>query len=148
MQSLKYSRIEDHPALPIQQQVMSVESFVGTWTNTNSGNRGIAKFIVSEEQGRLYLRIFGYQPSSFIDWGKVPIETAYARDVNSAEPMAFEANCNLGFMDVQIQANFSLGLLVLACFNTFIDQSGRANYFSREFFCREKTGTQEHDDHA
>ena len=148
MQPLKYSRLEDHPALPVQQQEMSLESLLGTWTNTNSGNRGIAKLIVSEEQAGLYLRIFGYQNPYLIDWGKVPIETVYARDVNSAEPMAFEANYDLGFMDVQVQANFSLGLLVLACFNIFKDQSGRENYFSREFFCREKAGTQEQNDHA
>jgi hypothetical protein len=57
--------------------------------------------------------------------------------------MAFEANYDLGFMDVQVQANFSLGLLVLACFNIFKDQSGRQNYFSREFFRREKVHRQE-----
>lgn len=139
MQPLKYSRTEDHPAAPVKQQVMSFESLQGTWTNTNAGARGIAKVIVTEEGGALYLRIFGWQSPAFIDWGQAPIETVYARDVNSAEPMAFEASYDLGFMHVQAQANFSLGLLVLACFNTFKDQSERENYFSREFFCREKT---------
>ena len=148
MQTLKYSRMEDHPALPVKQQPMSFESLVGTWTNTNVGARGIVQLIVSEEHGALYLRIFGWQSPSLIDWGQEPIETVYARDVNSAEPMAFEASYKLGFMDVQVQANFSLGLLVLACFNTFQDQSGRENYFSREFFCREKVGTQKQNDHA
>jgi hypothetical protein len=143
MQPLKYTRSEDYPATPRKHQSMSLDSLLGTWTNTNAGGKGVAKLIVSQEHGAVYLRIFGCQFPSLIDWGKVPIETVYAKDVDSAEPMAFEANYDLGFMDVQVQANFSLGLLVLACFNIFKDQSGRQNYFSREFFRREKVHRQE-----
>jgi hypothetical protein len=137
MQLLKCSRLEDAPALPIIPQPMSYEGLLGTWVNTNPGTRGIAKLVVSQQDRSLFLRIFGFQSPSLIDWGLTPIEAVYARDVNSGEPMAFEARYDMDFMEVQVQANFSLGLLVLACFNTFKDQSGRENYFSREFFCRE-----------
>lgn len=137
MQPLRCSRLEDTPALPIRPQPMSFENLLGTWVNTNPGTRGIARLVVLQENGELLLRIFGYQSPSLIDWGRTLIETVYAKEVNSGEPMAFEARYDMGFMEVQVQANFSLGLLVLACFNLFKDQSGRENYFSREFFCRE-----------
>lgn len=139
MQPLKCSRLEDTPALPIRPQPMSFENLLGTWVNTNPGTRGIAKLVVSQENGGLFLRVFGFHSPSLIDWGRIRIETVYAKDVNSGEPMALEACFDMDFMEVQVQANFSLGLLVLACFNIFKDRSGRENYFSREFFCREKT---------
>ena len=49
----------------------------------------IAKLTVSQEQGKLLVRIFGSGSPSLIDWGKIPIESIYAKDVNSAEPMGF-----------------------------------------------------------
>jgi len=139
MQLLKYTRSEDHPTLPLtEQQDLRLESLLGTWINTNPSSRDVAKLTVSQEDGVLYVRIFGSGSPSLLDWGNVPIGTVYVRDVNSAEPMAFDAQYDLGFMDILVQANFSLGLLVLACFNSFKDHSGRNNYFSRDFFHREK----------
>ena len=138
MQLLKHSRSEDRPTLPLKAtEPVHLETLLGVWVNTNPPGPGVTKLIVSQEAGAPYIRIFGSGSPSPIDWGKVPIETVYTKDVNSAEPMAFDARYDLGFMDVHVQANFSLGLLVLACCNTFKDGSGRSNYFSREFFHRE-----------
>jgi hypothetical protein len=137
MQVLNYSRSEDHPTLPAQQAEVHLEGLLGTWVNTSPSAPGVSKLIVFREQGKPHIRIFGSGSPRLVDWGKVPIETIYAKDVSSREPMAFDARYDLGFMDVQVQANFSLGLLVLACFNTFKDSSGRSSYFSREFFHRE-----------
>lgn len=148
MQSLKCSRLEDNPALPIKPQPLSFESLLGTWINTNPGARGIAKLVVSQENGALSLQTFGFHSRSLIDWGQTRIETIYTKDVNSGEPMAFEACYDMDFMEIQVQANFSLGLLVLACFNTFKDQSGRENYFSREFFCREIAAHEDQNGHV
>lgn len=138
MQLLKCTRSEDQPILPVKDPAaFRLEALLGTWVNTNPAGPGIAKLIVSQEQGKPLVRIFGSGSSSLMDWGKVPVESIYAKDVNSAEPMAFDARYDLGFMEVHVQANFSLGLLVLACFNNFKDRTGRVNYFSREFFHRE-----------
>jgi hypothetical protein len=113
-----------------------LDSLLGEWINTNPLGAGVAKLIVTQDSREALLQIFGSGSPSFVDWGKAPIETIFAKDVTSSEPMAFEARFNLGFLAVHAQANFSLGLLVLACFNTFKDGSGRRNYFSREFFHR------------
>jgi hypothetical protein len=48
--------------------------------------------------------------------------------------MAFRATYDFGFLETRLEANLSLGLLVIANLNTFRDDSGRSNYFSREFF--------------
>ncbi len=140
MSELSYSRIEDQsPVSAEQKKPVQLSSILGVWTNTNPLGRGIESFVVSEKREQAYLRVYGSGASSAVDWGEVPVSVVYAKSSHSSEPMAFEARYDLGFMDIHIQANFSLGLLVMACFNCFKDGSGRSNYFSREFFHRETT---------
>jgi hypothetical protein len=142
MEMLKATREEDRPNVSGKPPgEMSLDSLLGTWVNTNPQGRGIAKLVVSQAEGAPQLRVYGSGAPELVDWGRVPIANLYAKNVDSAELMAFDVHYNLGFMEIQGQANFSLGLLVLACFNTFRDESGRSNYFSREFFHREKCGT-------
>lgn len=141
MPLLSSSRREDHIDHSFSQPgSASLDSLLGTWINTKSSGVGIARFEVLTEGGSLVLRIFGFGPKSMIDWGKTSIETIYTKDIATSEPMAFQARYDLGFMEVHVQGNFSLGLMVLACLNIFKDDSGRANYFSREFFCRRQNG--------
>ena len=45
--------------------------------------------------------------------------------------------CDFDFMSLHLQANMSLGLLIIASFNMFKDGSGRSDYFCREFYRRE-----------
>ena len=46
--------------------------------------------------------------------------------------MAFVATYDFGYLQTRVEANLSLGLLVVATFNTFRDGSGRFNFFARE----------------
>lgn len=141
MQLLSYSRREDHIDRSFHQPgSVSLDSLLGTWVNTKPSGVGIAKFEILTEDGSPVLRIFGFGRGSMIDWGETSVETVYTKDVATLEPMAFQARYDLGFMEVHVQGNFSLGLMVLACLNIFKDGSGRANYFSREFFCRRQDG--------
>jgi hypothetical protein len=48
--------------------------------------------------------------------------------------MAFTAVYDFPDMQCRMQGNVNQGLLVIACFTTFRDPSGRSNYFAREFF--------------
>jgi hypothetical protein len=137
MPLLSYSRQEDHiDDSLIQHSSLSLDSLLGTWVSTTPSSGGIAKFEIVREDGLPVLQIFGVGPKSMIDWGKTSVETVYTKDANTPEPMAFQARYDLGFMEVHVQGNFSLGLMVLACLNIFKDDSGRTNYFSREFFYR------------
>jgi hypothetical protein len=147
MPLLSYSRREDHIDHSFSQPTsMSLDSLLGTWVNTKPSGAGIAKFEISTGDGSPVLRIFGFGLGSMIDWGRTPVETIYTKDAATAEPMAFQAWYDLGFMEVRVQGNFSLGLMVLACLNIFKDDSGRTNYFSREFFYRKQGGKKDKDE--
>ncbi len=85
---------------------------LGDWRNTNAEG-GIRRIVVERgEGGELSVRAIGA-----IDWGTVP-----------AHAFAFH------FGD--IGANVKSGVLVVATFNHFKDDSGRSGYFDREFFHR------------
>ena len=147
MPLLSYSRQEDHVDHSFSQpSFISLDSLLGTWINTKPDGAGIAKFEISAGDGSPALRIFGFGLGSMIDWGRTPVETVYTKDAATPEPMAFQARYDLGFMEVHVQGNFSLGLMVLACLNIFKDDSGRTNYFSREFFYRKQGGKKNKDE--
>ena len=50
--------------------------------------------------------------------------------------MAFSAEYRFPFLTVVLAAYGKQGILVLDTFNSFTDHSGRADYFTREFFHR------------
>ena len=66
------------------------------------------------------------------------MDVLYSTGVQSSDVMAFSATYDFGFLETRLEANLSLGLLVIANLNTFRDGSGRSNYFSREFFYHSK----------
>ena len=137
MESLKYMRIEDMvEAESGSKATDSIDLFplLGTWINTNNQTRGITRVIVGTEDRDLTVQVFGACYPGFSDWGEVKAEVVYANSVRSHEAMAFSALYDFGSMEVHLEANLSLGLLVVAGLNTFKDASGRSNYFSREFF--------------
>jgi hypothetical protein len=109
--------------------------FVGDWTTTNQQTQGIARLIVRDVDGQLRVRAFGATPPSLCDWGEAPA-AVFADGPDSSAPRAFTARFDLGFKEVSLQAKVKKGVLVVANFNRFSDESGRAPFFSREFFYR------------
>lgn len=105
----------------------------GTWFNTDKGSRGIAKLVLTQDDGALKVRAFGACDSELCDWGEVK-GPAFSSGVSSPEGMAFTALFDFGFMETLLAVYLKGGILVLDSFNTFKDNSGRSNYFSREFF--------------
>lgn len=69
------------------------------------------------------------------DWGETAA-SLFAAETSSAEAMAFSAFYDFGFMETQLQAHVRQGVLIIAKFDRFKDNSGRSNYFSKEFFYR------------
>ena len=112
--------------------------FVGDWTTTNQQTQGIARLIVREVDGRLFVRAFGATPPSLCDWGEAAA-AVFADGPDSSAPRAFTARFDLDFKEVSLQAKVKKGVLVVANFNRFRDDSGRAPFFSREFFYRAPT---------
>ena len=115
---------------------ISLEPFLGTWLNTNSATRGIVRIIITARNGGLVVRAFGNCDPSPCDWGETEAEAVYANNIASREGVAFTASYDFGFLKTRLQANVNQGLLVAVTFNRFEDESGRGDYFSREFFHR------------
>jgi hypothetical protein len=139
MGSVKYTREEDHIPADAQKGAagsIDVTPFVGIWVNTNAKSKGISRVVVDRAGDGLTVDVFGACDGSPRDWGEVKVDFVYAKSAGSQEPMAFSARYDFGFMETRLEANLSLGLLVIAGLNKFKDDSGRSNYFSREFFHR------------
>jgi hypothetical protein len=106
---------------------------VGTWLNTDKKTRGIARLDLTQNNGVLKVHAFGACEPAPCDWGEVQGST-FSSGVESSEGMAFTALFDFGFMETFLAVYLKGGILVLDSFNTFRDDSGRADYFSREFF--------------
>jgi hypothetical protein len=134
--SLQFVKVEDRVDVGTARgdgEGLDLASMVGAWVNTNRATRGIDKVLLPAADGALRVRAFGMDRPSPCDWGEVPCNIVYADSLTSGRGIAFTARYDFGFMESHLQANVSLGLLIIACFNTFKDGSGRANYYAREF---------------
>lgn len=131
------------------------------WSNTNQASRGITEIRCELRDGQCQVRTIAVGPQGPIDWGEVA-GTLYSDlgitgggraaaeamtrgrptphyadiSVTDAGP-AFWAIYDHGFQRVHLQARINLGLLVVVVLTEFNDDSGRADYYHREFFVRE-----------
>ena len=134
MPDLQFTRAEDLPKA-VLTGIAHVDPtpLVGTWLNTDKATPGIAKMIMSIRDGALVVRAFGACEPSPCDWGEVDA-VVYSSGVDSNEGMAFTARYRFDFLETIIAVYLKSGILVLDSFNSFDDNSGRNDYFSREFF--------------
>ena len=140
MTSNRYFRIGDQPADRGDKsppESFDVSPLVGTWVNTKKDTGGFARLVISEREGRLFLRAFAASAPELCDWGEVEA-FAYGDSVDSHTAQAVSAFLDAGFAEVSFQGNLNLGLLVLVTFNRFKGDGGRANYINREFYYRLK----------
>jgi hypothetical protein len=138
MTYLPYVQTQDRLAPAEAQYIagnMDISVLLGTWINTNRTARGIAQVVLStDDDGQLMVRAFGADAPMLCDWGEVHADVVYAENLQSHAGMAFTARYDFDFLQAHLQGNLNLGLLVLASFNAFTDDSGRSDYFAREFF--------------
>jgi len=99
---------------------------------------------VTEKQGVLRVRAFGavtpphtgaaaVSAPAAEDWGEIDA-ISYAPNVASPEAWGFTARYDFGFLETTIVSYIKLGDLVTTTYNVFRDRSGRADYWTREFF--------------
>ena len=132
METLKCMRLDERmeAAAPVAPGPL-----LGTWLNTNSTTQGITKAILTAENGRIMLQIFAAGVPDVRDWRKTGADL-FAADAASTEAMAFSSFYDFGFMETRLQGHVRQGVLIIAKFDRFKDNSGRSNYFSKEFFYR------------
>ena len=110
-------------------------AFLGTWKNTDPNTGQISSIVVTEEDDKIIMQCFGAGPEGEIDWGKSRCDL-YSSKVDSPVIEGFSTAFDFGFMTTMVAGNVKYGVMVIQTYNQFKDDSGRNNYFSREFFCQ------------
>jgi len=132
MSKTQYAQLSDHIELdPITH--IDHKALLGHWINSNPDTISIARINITEANGKLQLQVFGVGPDGLIDWGAAPAEV-FAGNPASSTGAGFTCTYDFGFAEARFQAMIMKGLLVLAQFHTFKDDSKRAGYFMREYY--------------
>jgi hypothetical protein len=116
--------------------LMDLSALPGVWINSNSNTNGIARMVMSESNGQLALQVFAVGPNGLIDWGSTSVKV-FAGLPDSRVGAGFTCTFDLGFAETELQGMIMKGLLVLAQFHRFKDNSKRADYFVREYYALE-----------
>ena len=111
-----------------------LSAFPGVWVNSNPDSNAIARLVVGESgSGSLTVRVYAIGPGGLIDWGTTEGKV-FAVSPSSRVGAGFICKYDFGFAEIRLEGMLAKGLLVLAQFHTFKDDSGRADYFVREYF--------------
>ena len=112
---------------------MELRALLGTWINSNPDTNSIARIEATDLHGKLELRISAVGPDGFIDWGVAEAQV-FAATPESNIGAGFTCRYDFGFAETRLQGMIMKGLLVLAQFHLFKDESKRASYFLREYY--------------
>ncbi len=124
-----YDRVEiDTPVSPVD-----LSGLPGTWINSNPDTNGIARLVISEAEGNVSLQAYAIGPDGLIDWGAAEV-SIFTSAPKSRVAAGFACLYDFGFAETRLQAMILKGLIVLAQFHSFKDDSGRVDYFVREYF--------------
>lgn len=108
-------------------------ALIGHWINSNPETNSIARLNISDSDNALSVQVFAVGPDGVVDWG-VTTADVFAAGPASTAGAGFACTYDFGFAEARFQGMIMKGLLVLAQFHIFKDDSGRANYFLREYF--------------
>jgi hypothetical protein len=112
---------------------LDVSGLPGVWINSNPNTNGIARIVISESLGKLSLQVQAVGRERSIDWGTAAVNL-FASTPSSRVAAGFTCVYDFGFVETRLQGMIMKGLLVLAQLHSFKDESGRADYFVREYF--------------
>ncbi len=130
---MQFVQLSDRVASNGSSGSMDVQALPGVWINSNPNTTGIARMVMSESDGELSLQVFAIGPEGLIDWGSTGVKV-FAGLPTSRVGAGFTCNFDFGFAETELQGMIMKGLLVLAQFHRFKDNSNRADFFVREYF--------------
>ncbi|BAY11640.1 hypothetical protein [Calothrix sp. NIES-2098] len=108
--------------------------FVGTWVNKDSNTRGVTRVVItSAGSNKLNIQVFGKCHPTDCDWGTAPV-TTYGLNVQDTNHTYATANYNKGFSNTLLTLDHAGSQIMLQSFTQFLDNSGRQNYYSRDYF--------------
>jgi hypothetical protein len=110
---------------------VDLSQFLGTWINTFRDTRSITRFVLAQASA-------GYTITAYVSDGVGDLGAAevvpFAPNVDSRQADGFTAGYDVGFLEMALAAYYTKGLIVVSQYTRFKDQSGRPDYFNREFF--------------
>lgn len=133
-------RSTDIPPAKPTTEIAKISSLIGRWTNTNVNSQGISHFEIKQDSTSLTglaIRVFAHTDDGLKNWGDTAISTVFEDDIHQLDDDAFMAEYQFDFLTVRLQGYTNLGLIIMTALNTFKDDSGRMNYFAREFYRRQ-----------
>ncbi|HZI46679.1 MAG TPA: hypothetical protein VFD75_02720 [Pyrinomonadaceae bacterium] len=130
---MEFAQVYDRVEIDGQSEPLDVSGLRGVWINSNPDTNGIARMEFSESNGKLSVRVDAIGPDGLIDWGLAPVKL-FAASPKSRATAGFTCNYDFGFAETRLQAMIMKGLIVLAQFHEFKDDSGRMDFFVREYF--------------
>ena len=112
---------------------MELSALLGTWINSNPDAHSVALVKATDDGGRLKLQVSAVDANGFVDWGAADAEVfAAAPDSDSAA--GFTCRYQFAHGETRLQGMIMKGLLVLAQFHLFNEETKRESYFLREYF--------------
>jgi hypothetical protein len=81
----------------------------------------------------LSLQVYAISPDGLIDWGTTDV-AVFTATPSSRIGAGFTCLYDFGFAETRLQGMIVKGLIVLAQFHSFKDDSRRVDYFVREYF--------------
>ena len=130
---MKFAQVYDRVEIDDATKPVDLSGLAGVWINSNPDTNGIARMEFSVDQSNLLVRVYAIGPDGLIDWGTVRAKM-FAASPRSRAATGFTCMYDFGFAETRLQAMILKGLFVLAQFHRFKDDSGRMNYFVREYF--------------
>lgn len=112
---------------------MELGALLGTWINSNPDTHSVALVKATESDGRLRLQVSAVGADGLIDWGAADADV-FAATPDSHAGAGFTCRYQFDFGETRLQGMIMKGLLVLAQFHLFNDNTEHENFFLREYF--------------
>lgn len=112
---------------------MDLTALLGTWINSNPDTHSVANVAATDADGKLRLQVFAVGPEGFVDWGTADAEV-FAATTDSNAAAGFTCSFQFDHGETRLQGMIMKGLLVLAQFHLFNEETKRESYFLREYF--------------
>ena len=110
---------------------------MGVWYNLNQKTDHLQSVTLARRGEAFSLSARVPDEAGSASWAAVPAQVYVADGTN--KPMGFHARFKTATAETCLAANVMQGLCVIQTYTDFQDQSGRSNYFSKEFFRRRQT---------
>ncbi len=130
---MEFAQVYDRVEIDGVEEPLDTSGLAGVWINSNPDTTGIARMEFSEVEGKPSVRVDAIGPDGLIDWGTAPLKL-FAAAPGSRKTAGFTCIYDFGFAETRLQAMIMKGLIVLAQFHKFKDDSGRMDYFVREYY--------------